>query len=435
MFPTRLSEVTAAQIQGLIAAEAPESADFELKKALSAEGIASDPWMSGGKIGDRAKNELAIEMVAFATSSGGTLILGIDEDSQTKSARLPIYPIPRCKEAAAVLHQSISARVEPRMPVFECEGIITEGDGSSGVVVMRVLESYLAPHRNTGDNACYIRRNDRAEPTSMIEIQDLTRRIARSNEVVEKALSGSSDAFFNWLPAHIRRDHPYRGVQGANSEEHSKRTYTGFWILRVTAAPLRPLPLGSLPGKAWLQSVKVEAFKGPGRQGTLMAYDVEVIRQWVPRLRAVQREFQGDWLFGVDRIASDGQLDRFVRVQHTVEGGRPEFIFLNMSQVMWNAASVLRMADIVRTKFNRPTQDFALEIEFGCSDPMSMSPYPGLVPTGLKRMPQGQTILPRYQISSRDNFNELLTAVDRDLWNLAGNHPDWELAVDWPLPN
>ena len=36
---------------------------------------------------------------------------------------------------------------KPKLPVFECEGVITEKDGSSGVVIMRTLESYLGAVR------------------------------------------------------------------------------------------------------------------------------------------------------------------------------------------------------------------------------------------------------------------------------------------------
>lgn len=104
-----------------------------------------------------------------------------------------------------------------------------------------------------------------------------------------------------------------------------------------------------------------------------------------------------------------------------------------MSQVIWNVASVVRMVDIIRAQASRPTQDFALEIEFGCSDSMRMDAYVGFVPSGLKNLPVGQTILPRYEIGSRDGFNELLTTVDGDFWNMGGNHPDWQLALDWPL--
>jgi hypothetical protein len=434
MFSTRLSEVTAAQIQEIITAETPESIDFELKKALSTKGGVADAWMSGGKIGDRAKDELTIEIVAFANTSGGTLIVGVDEDPQTKSAIPPIYPIPRCKEAAAVLHQSLSACIEPRVPVFECEGVVTDPDGTSGVIVMRVLESYLAPHRNTKDNSSYTRRNDRAEPMSMLEIQELTRRVARSSDLVERAFSGSSDSFFEWLPFSMKRTHPYRGVQGVYSDGQEKNEfYTGVWIIRITAVPLRSLPLGKLPGQPWLEDIKIETFNGPGRQGMLSPYDVDVIRQWVPRLRAVEREFRGDQLLGVDRIASDGQLDRFVLVQNTREGARRNSLYLTMSQVIWNVASVVRMVDIIRARAGRPTQDFALEIEFGSSDSTRMDPYVGYVPSGLKNLPAGQTIFPRYEIGSRDGFNELLTTVDSDFWNLGGNHPDWQLALDWPL--
>lgn len=225
MFPARLSEVTAVQIQDIFKSETPESIDFELKKALPAESGAADPWMSGGRIGERAKDELTIEIVAFANTGGGTLIVGIDEDPQTKSAEPPIFPVPRCKEAAAILHQALSARVEPRVPVFECEGVVTEQDGTGGVIVMRVLESYLAPHRNTKDNSCYTRRKDRAEPMSMLEIQELTRRVARTSELVERAFSESSDSFFDWLPADIKRTHPRRGIQGIHFEEQEKVLY------------------------------------------------------------------------------------------------------------------------------------------------------------------------------------------------------------------
>jgi predicted HTH transcriptional regulator len=108
-----------------------------------------------GRLGDEAKDELAAESIAFANTAGGTLIVGVDEDTATKRAKLPIFPIPRCKETAARLHQAISDRIEPKLPLFECEGVITEDDGSSGVIIMRTVESYLAPHRHTQNNRCY----------------------------------------------------------------------------------------------------------------------------------------------------------------------------------------------------------------------------------------------------------------------------------------
>lgn len=431
MFPAKLSEVTAADIYNVLDTEATESIDFELKKGLPSDSGA-DPWMTGGKFGDRAKDELANEIVAFANTSGGTMIIGISEDPQTKSAKKPIYPIPNCKQAAAILHQALSAKIEPRLPVFECEGVITEQDGNSGVIVMRVLESYLSPHRNTKNNHCYVRRNDRAEPMSMFEIQDLTRRVARIGEVIENAFVKSSERFFGWLPEPHRRMHPYRGFMGVHERVNDKPQYRGGWAVRLTAGPLRPLLLGKLPKQEWLKHLKIEAFSGGGRQGQLSPYDVEVERPWLPRLRAVEKEFRGDWLTGVDRVGSDGQVERFVRVGTTVEGIRPTFLHLGVSQFIWHVASVMRIVDVVRAHADRPTQDFAFEIELMNSDSMCLDGYSGIVPPGLQRLPPGTVMFPRYEIGGQESFNELLTTVDSDLWNAAGNHLDWQLEINWP---
>ena len=114
MFPTRLIEATASPVRAIIENETAETLDFELKRALPAKkGI--DPWMTNGKLGDDAKDELTSEIIAFANTLGGTLIVGIDEDSATKRAMPPLRPIPNCKDAAARLHQAISDRIEPNV--------------------------------------------------------------------------------------------------------------------------------------------------------------------------------------------------------------------------------------------------------------------------------------------------------------------------------
>jgi len=222
MFPARLSEVTAWEVNAVIANEAAETIDFELKRTLPAK-KGADPWMTGGKLGDDAKDELAAEIVAFANTVGGTLIVGIGEDTTTKRAKPPIFPISRCKEAAARLHQAISDRIEPKLPVFECEGVVTEADGTSGVIIMRTLDSYLAPHRHTQNNHCFVRRNDRAEPMSMLEIQEMTRQKARSAADAETSFKRSSDSFYSWLPPAHQCTHPYVGVEGVYTEDEQQR--------------------------------------------------------------------------------------------------------------------------------------------------------------------------------------------------------------------
>jgi Putative DNA-binding domain len=358
MFPTRLSEVVASEVHAIIQDEAAETLDFELKRSLPAKrGV--DPWMTNGKLGDDAKDELAAEMIAFANTLGGTLIVGIDEDTATKRAKPPLLPIPRCKEAAARLHQAISDRIEPKLPVFECEGIITEMDGTSGVIIMRTLESYLAPHRHSQNNHCYVRRNDRAEPMSMLEIQEMTRQKARSAADAEKSFMDSSDRFYSWLPHEHQRTHPYLGVQGVHTEHGTTQVWVGIWALRVTARPLSSFVIANIPKQPWLNQIDTRSFDGTGQIRQLGWRDLRTTRVWAPRLRAAERQFEGSNSLGLDRISSEGLIERFVW-QKQPEKGRPRNGFLEIIELHWNVACIVHTAALIRAANSRPTQDFGL---------------------------------------------------------------------------
>jgi len=428
MFPSRLSEVKADEIRAVIDAEAAEGLDFELKRSLTSKRGGDDPWMTGGKLGDDPKDALASEMIAFANTGGGTLIVGIDEDTATKRAKPPIFSIPRCKDLAARLHQAIGDRVEPKLPVFECEGVVTDADGSSGVIIMRTLESYLAPHRHTQDNHCYVRRNDRAEPMSMLEIQELTRQKARSAEDAQRAFAESSERFFSWVPEHRRRTHPGRGVQGSYENDQARQVWVGVWAMRLTARPLSPLTMSELPKQPWVDTIKVGTFNGFGQLRNFSWDDLKVVRTWRPRLRGVDREFQGNNSLGLDRISANGLIERFVRLQDSEEKMRPKYFTVNITQLIWNVASVIQLASIVRAASFRPTQHFALEIEFMSSDPLLIYGYTSS-PHAL--IPTERILLPQYEIGAEETFNDVLKTFDKDVWNLAGHHPIWDLGVSW----
>jgi hypothetical protein len=385
--------------------------------------------MIGGKLGDDAKDELAAEIIAFANTLGGTLIVGIDEDTATKRAKPPVFPIPRCKEAAARLHQAISDRIEPKLPIFECEGVVTEADGTSGVIIMRTLESYLAPHRHSQNNHCYVRRNDRAEPMSMFEIQEMTRQKARAAVDAEKSFEGSRDRFHSRIPHEHRRTNPYFGVQGVHTEHGTTKVWIGIWALRVTARPLSPFVIANIPKQPWLNQLENSAFNGTGQIRQLGWHDLNTTRVWVPRLRAVEREFEGTNSLGLDRISSEGVIERFVWQKQPEEGNRPRHSFLAITELHWNVVCVIRAAALIRAVNSRPTQPFSLEVELLTSDPMVIHGYQG-APSAV--IPIGSTTFPRYEIDGSQTFDELMMTVDKDVWNLGGYHPSWELGVAWP---
>ena len=83
--------------------------------------------------------------------------------------------------------------VEPQIPRLEVFGVPTKD--KSGVVVIRVGRSRLAPHRVKPTRVCPIRRADRCEGMTMREIQEMTLNVSRGMERLEKRLVKRSGRF------------------------------------------------------------------------------------------------------------------------------------------------------------------------------------------------------------------------------------------------
>jgi len=201
-----------------------------------------------------------------------------------------------------------------------------------------------------------------------------------------------------------------------------------MWALRVTARPLSPFVLANLPKQPWLKEIDTRAFNGTGQIRQLGWRDLRVTRTWLPRLRGVEREFEGTNSRGLDRVSSDGLIERFVW-QKQPEEKRPRHGCLEIIEFHWNVASVIHGAAVIRAANSRPTQHFALEIEFMTSDSVQIFGY---VSSPSAIIPASTTTFPRYEIGAPETFHELMMTIDRDIWNLGGHHPSWDLSVDWP---
>ena len=89
-------------IQALIDERVPEGAQIEFKESLPARGSGDpDLWMQGnGRIGDRARNEILEEVVAFANAYGGAMVLGIAEDGAKPPVAAAVTSLPSCADLA-----------------------------------------------------------------------------------------------------------------------------------------------------------------------------------------------------------------------------------------------------------------------------------------------------------------------------------------------
>ena len=182
-----LDEIGIVDIQSLIDSEAPEGEQIEFKKELPGERGTPDPWGNGeNKIGNHAKDTILKEIVAFANAYGGVLLIGIEESDEKPAVAAKISPIPRCNDLAERLKLVFRDRVEPQLVRIDIVGVPI--DGESGVVVIRVGRSRLAPHRVTKTRICPVRRADRSEEMTMREIQDMTLNVSRGGEVRGRAV-------------------------------------------------------------------------------------------------------------------------------------------------------------------------------------------------------------------------------------------------------
>ena len=187
-------QIGLSDIEALITSQVPEGEQIEFKESLSEKGKSSDPWMEGkDRIGDRARNKVLEEAVAFANSHGGALLIGIKESGTKPPVATKIRPLSRCAELAERLGLMFRDCVEPQVPGLEVLGVPIEGN--SGVVVIRTGRSRLAPHRVRPTLVCPVRRADRCEGMTMREIQETTLNVSRGIERLERRLVKRSERF------------------------------------------------------------------------------------------------------------------------------------------------------------------------------------------------------------------------------------------------
>ena len=206
-------------LQALIDSRVQEDERIEFKRDLSVKKGQKDSWYDNQKLGDKARDVILEESVAFANAFGGALILGIEENESRNGPGVAneISPIPHCADLASRLESVFGNCVEPHIPGLEVIPIKTDVD--AGAIVIRVSRSRLAPHRVVPSLVCPIRRSDRCEKMTMREIKDLVLNLARGTEKLDTLLTERSERF----------EEEFRGFSDWNQDAIG---------IRATAVPL-----------------------------------------------------------------------------------------------------------------------------------------------------------------------------------------------------
>ena len=418
-------QISIRDIQALIDSQVPEGEQIEFKESLPAKKGNTDPWIEDrNTIGDRAKNEILEEVVAFANAYGGVCLLGIKESSTKPPVAAAISPIPRCAELAESLKLVFRDRVEPQLPQIEIIPIKT--DGESGIIICRVGQSRLAPHRDKKTRICPIRRSDRCEKMSMREIQDLTLNISRGLERLEKRLSERSERFQQEFE---RIEEPKKafGIRATaipvGDEIRFDRVFRHHRIIEDLCEP-------------WRSALQ-------RKDGTRIydASDTEPGSRWRPILRGARAERypeDNSPQKASKQIYREIHCDGLIELGH-ISGPTPlsemqdPILFLNMPPILF--ANLITQAHRVRNQAGVPTAEYAVEVE------IHVRGVPAIVLNDnnyfrLGKLDPDTIPFPRYPLDDSNEGNDLLNLFYRDFLNYLGrdiDNEENELEIpNWP---
>jgi Putative DNA-binding domain len=398
-----------------------EDEQFELKQDLPSKG-GLDSWHTAGTISPYARDKILAEVVAFANSYGGDVVIGMAESGDKPAAAERLSPIPNCVDLAERLNDQARSCIEPPIPSLRTHPVVTAQDGS-GVVIVRVSRSRLAPHRlwqDKGIRECYHRVGTRTERMTMRQIQELTFSIARGTDSVVARLQALQQDCGRWAGADSTHDDVRRLILRVAAVPASAEIYInpvhGIEALRPTARSYHlKFPNGSeevilvpRPPYAWRPIVRgTEATKedpraqmsGRSSRSRMQLFcDGAITYTWVydedtSALRADHALFPG-WLFGL-------------------------------------VANAMETAHRIRTVSSASSIDYAMDVEVQTTAELTVAQIGSLATT---TVPQGSIgLLPRYSVGPRDSWQEVFNLIVSDFLDAIGNEgPRFKLHVaEW----
>lgn len=170
----RIEDIVESDLEYLIDNEIIEAKKLEYKRDL--------PGNS-----DSEKKEFLADISSFANASGGDIVYGIEEDRTTGKPVGPLegLTIPNVDETKQRLDNIILNGLEPQLPSYSYTIKPIHLSNSNFVIIIRILRSWLNPHRISFKNSSkFYSRNSSGK--YLMDVQELRAAFILSESLTEK---------------------------------------------------------------------------------------------------------------------------------------------------------------------------------------------------------------------------------------------------------
>jgi hypothetical protein len=403
-----LEQIARKDLEELCSNKTIEDEQLEFKRCIGFKG-SDDPWKLQRRISDHGRNGILAEIVAFANSYGGDLLIGIEEEGGHPGRAKAIAPIDDCARAADQLAQAANACIDPPIPTLQVRAISTAGD--AGLIVFRIPRSRLAPHRVDPTKECYHRVRHETKPLTMRQIQDLTFSVARGLDQIERRLEGLRLGFDAWV-AHF----------GLSSERH-----LGMYVACVPSST--DCFLDQVHGVEQVRPsqrmVGLEVRKGQPSYVLATPFDVY---QWAPILRGSEGfasiPYAGDARLSVHcdgSIVYDWRRSINVKEDNEAAARGQKIHILHADWFFATLVNAMESADNFRNHAGVSATEYALELHLVADHPAPVIRLGGSSVFETAGQLDRLICYPRYAVGHTSMWPELLTRLWQDFWNSIGS--------------
>lgn len=167
MLPITFGTITGDEVCGLVTRETRESRRLDFKRELYKIGAGET-----SETRSREMRELVADVVAFANSEGGDIVIGVDEMDEVAVAAAGV-DLTEATEFERKLANYWKDKVDPPLSsVVDSRVIQSPSDASKAFVLIRVRPSQNAPHLTSAERIFYERNGAQKNAMDMSRIRE-----------------------------------------------------------------------------------------------------------------------------------------------------------------------------------------------------------------------------------------------------------------------